>query len=121
MRTTTGDEGFGLIEILIVLVVVAACATLLYWYAGSTARTVETLQQQRPVDTARLTADQATVSSLRSGLQAHYAAHGRWPADKAEALALLPAPPRFQCAGNDIEYDPATGQVRLLVEDPTRC
>jgi hypothetical protein len=31
------------------------------------------------------------------------------------------APPRFQCAGNDFEYDPATGALRLTITDDARC
>jgi prepilin-type N-terminal cleavage/methylation domain-containing protein len=116
-----GARGFGLIEILIVLAVVALGCALVYRYVGSTASTVQTLGEQRPSAGARLAADQATLTTIRSTLQAYYAANSRWPPDKAAALALLAGPPRFQCAGNDVDYDPASGQVRLLVEDPARC
>lgn len=57
----------------------------------------------------------------RPPAQTYRGAHGEWPADKAAVIALLPAPPRFQCAGNDFEYDPAGGTVRLGVDDPARC
>jgi len=35
--------------------------------------------------------------------------------------ALLTPPPNFQCEGNDYNYDPATGQVTLLIDDFSRC
>jgi prepilin-type N-terminal cleavage/methylation domain-containing protein len=115
------QRGFGLIEILLVLVVVAVAGVVLYQYMASTARAIETLQEQRPISGAKLVADQATLGSIRSALQAHYSAQGQWPADKAGALAVLGFQPRFQCPGNDFEYDPGAGQVRLLVTDPGKC
>lgn len=114
-------RGFGLVEILIVLAVVAVAGVLLYQYTSSTARTVEQFQEQRPVAGAKLAADQATAAMLRMQLQAYHVQHGTWPADKAAALAVLGTPPRFQCSGNDIDYDPATGNLRLRVEDAARC
>jgi prepilin-type N-terminal cleavage/methylation domain-containing protein len=114
-------RGFGLVEILIVLAVVAVAGALLYQYMSSTARTVEQFQEQRPIAGARLAADQATMAMMRMQVQAYQAQHGAWPADKAAALAALGAPPRFQCAGNDVDYDPATGHLRLLIEDAARC
>lgn len=121
MRHRLDRRGFGLVEILIVLVVVALASTVLYQYVTSTAKTVETLQEQRPLTGARLAADQATLTTIRTAIQSAYGQGGQWPADKAAVLALLPSPPNFQCAGNDFEYDPAGGQVRLRVEDPNRC
>jgi len=114
-------RGFGLIEIVIVLAVVALAGALLVRYMGSTTKTLERFQQDKPLGGARLAADQVTAASIRTALQAYQAQHGAWPADRAAVLALLGAPPRFQCAGNDFDYDPATGHVRLLVEDPARC
>ena len=43
------------------------------------------------------------------------------PADRDAVLTLLASPPRFQCAGNDFEYDPATGGLSLRVADAGRC
>ncbi len=117
----TDPRGFGLIEILLVLVVVAVAGALLYRYVGSTARTVEKIQEERPLAHAKLAADQATLDSVRGMLRAYYAEHGRWPADQTAVLALLQGPPRFQCAGNDFEYDPASGGLRLLITDSARC
>jgi len=115
------ERGFGLVEILIVLVVVAVAGALLYQYLGTTTQTVERFQQERPLAGARLAADQATALTIRTQLQAYHVQHGAWPADKAAALAALGSAPRFQCAGNDFDYDPASGQIRLLIEDSTRC
>jgi hypothetical protein len=41
--------------------------------------------------------------------------------DKATVLSLLAGPPTFQCAGNDVDYDPATGTLSLTNTDDTRC
>jgi prepilin-type N-terminal cleavage/methylation domain-containing protein len=120
MRGRRGARGFGLVEILIVLVVVAVAGAVLYQYFASTTRTVEKMQQERPLATAKVAADQASLGTIRSALQMYHAQHDQWPADKAAVLALLPGPPRFQCAGSDFEYDPTTGEVRLL-SDPARC
>ena len=122
MSSSRSDQrGFGLVEILLVLVVVAIAGALLYRYFAATARTVEKIQEQRPLATSKLAADQATLDSVQGVLRAYYAEHGRWPADKAAVLALLPSPPRFQCPENDFEYDPASGSLRLAVSDPARC
>ena len=120
MRVRAGARGFGLVEILIVLVVVVVAGAVLYQYFSSTARTVEKLQQDRPLDTAKVAADQASLATVRSALQMYHAQHDQWPADKAAVVALLPGPPRFQCASSDFEYDAATGEVRLT-SDPARC
>ena len=120
-RRRTDQRGFGLIEILLVLVVVAFAGFLLVRYLGSTARTVEMIQQERPIAHARLVADQATLASVDAMVSAHHAQNGQWPPDKAAVLALLQSPPRFQCAGNDFEYDPASGALRLLIADAARC
>jgi len=114
-------RGFGLIEILLVLVIVAFAGFLFVRYLGSTARTVENIQEERPLTNARLAADQATLASVQDTVRAYAAQHGQWPPDKAAVLALLQAPPRFQCAGNDFEYDAAGGTLRLLVTDSARC
>ena len=117
----TDARGFGLIEILLVLVIVAFAGFLFVRYLGSTARTVEKIQEERPLPNARLAADQATLASVQGTVRAYAAQHGQWPPDKAAVLALLQSPPRFQCAGNDFEYDPASGALRLLIADAARC
>jgi len=114
-------RGFGFVEILIALVVVAVAGVLLYKYMASTAKTVEILQEQRPTGIARLTADQATAATISAQLTIYYAQHGQWPTDKGAALAALGSAPRFQCAGNDFDYDASNGQVRLVIQDPARC
>ena len=113
--------GFGFVEILLVLLVVAISGFLLMRYVGSTARTVEKLQEERPLAAAKLAADQATLASIQGMARTYQAQNGQWPADKAAVLALLPSPPRFQCVANDFEYDPASGTLRLLITDASRC
>lgn len=120
-RSGLGARGFGVIEILLVLVVVALAGVLLMRYVGSTAKTVETLQKDRPLQRSKLAADQATLDSVQGLVRNYQAEHGRWPADKTVVLSLLMSPPKFQCAGNDFEYDAASGTLRLLVTDDSRC
>jgi len=120
--TAVLQKGFGLIEILIVLVIVGVVTGLvLRQYMSSTVKTIEQFQQNKPIGFGKVAADQATLSTVRTALDLYRAQHERFPADKAAVLALLAGPPRFQCPGNDFEYDPATGAVRLLIQDPSRC
>lgn len=122
MRKPRIDQrGFGFIEIVIVLAVVAVAGYLLLQYFGSTAKTVEKFQEERPIAHAKLAADLATLDAIKGMVQAYQAQNGRWPADKAAVLGLLAAPPRFQCPANDVEYDPATGALRLTITDAGRC
>lgn len=116
-----GARGISLVEIAIMLVVLAIVGALLYAYLGSTTKTLETVQKERPLSQARLTADRATLTAIRSSLQIYYAQNGRWPASKEAVAELLTPGPAFQCEGNDYDYDPATGQVTLLIDDPSRC
>jgi prepilin-type N-terminal cleavage/methylation domain-containing protein len=114
-------RGFGLIEILIVVAVVALAGYFVMQYVGSTARTVEKLQQDRPIDRSKLTADRATLGTLQGLVRNYQAEKGEWPPDKGAVLGLLMAPPKLQCAGSDFEYDPATGTLSLTVTDDARC
>ena len=111
----------GLIEVAIVLVVIAIAGFLFVRYLGSTATTIQKLQEDRPLAHTKLASDRATLATLSGLVRTYQAQHEKWPPDKATVLGLLAGPPRFQCAGNDIEYDPATGTIRLLVEDAARC
>ncbi len=121
-RRGSAQRGFGLIEIVLVLVVVAFAGFLLMRYVGSTASTVEQMQRDRPIARTKLAADQATVESLQGLVRNYQAEHdGKWPPDKATVVGLLMSPPKFQCPGNDFEYDPATGALRLTITDDTRC
>jgi len=122
MRVRTGDErGLGLVEIAVVLVVLAIVGAVLYAYIGSTTKTLEQVQQERPLAVVRLTADRATLTAIRSAIQIYYGQHGRWPPDKQSVNGLLSPPPNFQCTGNDYDYDPATGQVGLRIDDLAAC
>ena len=122
MSARGGERGFGLIEIVLVLVVVAVGGFFFMKYLGGTAKSIEKLQEERPIAHARLMADQASLGTIRAQLRAYQAEHeGKWPADKAAVVALLPSPPKFQCAGNDFDYDPASGDVSLTITDAARC
>jgi prepilin-type N-terminal cleavage/methylation domain-containing protein len=115
------QRGFGLIEILLVVLVVALGGYFLMQYVVSSAKSVETLKQERPIDRSKLAADRATLTALQSAVRTYQAEKGQWPSDKETVTGLLMAPPRWQCAGNDFEYDPATGALSLTVTDDTRC
>ena len=115
------ERGIGLVEIAIVLVVLAVVGAVLYAYLGSTTKTLETLREEKPLSGARLVADRATLAAIRSTLQVYYGLNGAWPPTKEAVMALLNPPPNFQCGGNDFTYDPATGQVSLVVDDLARC
>jgi prepilin-type N-terminal cleavage/methylation domain-containing protein len=123
LRSLVGNQrGLGLIEIAVVLVVVAVAGTLLYKYMGSTAKTLEKFQEERPLGHARLAADQATLAAMIAALRTYQATHdGKWPPDKSAVAALMAGPPRFQCTGGDFVYDAASGAVSLTVTDPVRC
>jgi prepilin-type N-terminal cleavage/methylation domain-containing protein len=91
------QRGFGLIEILIVVAVVAVAGYLLMQYVGSTAKTVETLQKDRPIDRTKLASDRATLTALQ-GLVRSYQAE----------------------KGSGFEYDPASGTLSLAITDDAR-
>lgn len=101
--------------------VVALAGYVLMQYVGSSAKTMEKLQQERPLDRTRLAADRATLTSMQSVVRNYQAEKGEWPPDKATVLGLLMAPPKLQCAGNDFEYDPASGTLSLTITDDARC
>ena len=115
------QRGFGYIEIVIVLAVVAVAGYLLMQYFTSTAKTVEKMQRDRPLARAKLAADQATLTSVEGLVRSYQAEKGQFPPDKGTVVGLLASPPRFQCPGNDFEYDPATGSLVLTINDDSRC
>jgi prepilin-type N-terminal cleavage/methylation domain-containing protein len=115
------QRGFGFIEIIIVVAVVAVAGFLLMRYFSSTAKTVEKLQQDRPLARAKLAADQATLTAVQGLVSTYKTEKGQYPADKTAVLGLLVSPPKFQCPGNDFEYEPATGALSLTITDDTRC
>lgn len=115
------QRGFGLIEILIVVAVIALGGYFLMQYIGASAKSVETLKQERPIDRSRLAADRATLATVQSAVRAYQAEKGELPPDKAAVVGLLMAPPAFRCAGNDFEYDAASGTVSLTITDDSRC
>jgi prepilin-type N-terminal cleavage/methylation domain-containing protein len=120
-RNPARQSGFGLIEILVVAVILAVVGGFLYQYFVSTTKTVETIQQQKPMSAARLAADRATVAAIRTSLTLYFGQHGGYPPSKEVVATLLNPPPSFQCEGNDYRYEPATGLVTLVIDDPARC
>ena len=122
MRRGEDQRGFGLIEIVLVLVIVAIVGAMLYRYVGSTAKTVEKFKEDRPLAHTRLAADQATLAAMQGALQTYRATNeGKFPPDKAGVAALMAGPPKFQCEGGDFDYDAATGTLSLTITDPNRC
>lgn len=115
------QRGFGYIEIVIVVAVVAVAGFLIMQYFTSTAKTVEKLQQDRPLARTRLAADQATLASVQGLVRNYQAEKGQWPPDKATVLGLLVSAPKFQCPGNGFDYEPATGALSLTITDDSRC
>ena len=120
-RAGRGQSGFGLVEILVVAVILAVAGAFLYQYFVSTTKTVETIQQQKPMSAARLAADRATVAAIRTSLTLYFGQHGTYPPSKDVVATLLNPPPSFQCEGNDYRYEPATGLVTLVIDDANRC
>jgi len=76
----------------------------------------------REVNVVQAIASHAAVALVHTRLvDAYRAQNDTWPADRDAVLALLASPPRFQCAGNDFDYDPASGALSLRVADAGRC
>ena len=100
------QRGFGLLEILLVVAVIAIGGYFLMQYIGASAKSVETLQQERPIDRSKLAADRATLTTLQGLVRTYQAEKGQWPPDKAT---------------NDFEYDPASGTLSLTITDDARC
>jgi hypothetical protein len=70
---------------------------------------------------SRVAADQGTLASLRAGITLYYVREGRYPSSKDAVKALSGRPVEFMCPGNDVVYDPRSGQLELLIQDPARC
>src|SRR4029453_9771555 len=104
-----------------VVAIVAVAGFLLMQYFGSTAKMVEKLQQDRPLARSRLAAAQAPPPSVKSLAPPSRAEKGQNPPDKAAVLGLLVSPPKFQCPGNEFDYEPATGALSLTITDDARC
>ena len=101
--------------------VLALFGVFLYDYFRVTTTAYETAKEDRPISRAKLAADQETLARIRTKLHMYYNQYRRWPADRAALARILVRPPSFQCDGNDYDYDPKTGMVRLLIEDSSRC
>src|SRR5204863_9472708 len=102
------QRGFGFIEIIIVVAIVAVAGFLLMQYFSSTAKTVEKLQQDRPLARTRLVADQATLASVQGLVRNYQAEKGQWPPDKGAVPVLLGSAPKVQFRGSDFNQQPAS-------------
>ena len=110
----------GILEVLLVLIVFAIILAAIYWYMGSTEKAVE-MFKERPFAPVKLAADRQTLAVIKNALQIYHSQNGLWPPNKKAVAALVIPEPKFQCTGNDFIYDPASGQVRLVVGDVSRC
>jgi len=104
------QRGFGFIEIVIVVAVVAVAGFLIMQYFTSTAKT----PREAPARSCRSRGrgwrpTRATLASVQGLVRNYQAEKGQWPPDKATVLALLVSAPKFQCPGNDFEYEPTSG------------
>jgi len=115
------QRGFSLVELVLILLVVAVASTALYSYFEATKQSLDRVNTERPINHARVMADSETLAGIRAQLDLYYSQHGQWPASRQALGALLNPAPRFQCAGNDYTYDPATGALGLVITDPGRC
>ena len=111
----------GLLLFVLGSAVLALFGVFLYDYFRDTSTAYETLKGDQPISRARLAADQESLARIRTKLHMYYNQYRRWPPDRAALAKFLVPPPSFQCNGNDYDYDPKTGMVRLLIEDPSRC
>jgi hypothetical protein len=110
-----------LLVLVLALAVLALFGAFLYDYFRATTTAYETLKEDRPISRARLAADQESLARIQMKLQLYYNQYRRWPRDRTALAKILVPAPSFQCDGNDYDYDPRTGTVRLLIEDPSRC
>src|SRR5262249_59841078 len=102
---------------------VARAAAAVYTSLAATKASLERVSPgpDRSLGHARFFADQAALSAIRTQVDLYRSRYGAWPASYEAVGALLNPPPRFQCAGNDYTYDPATGALALVVTDPSGC
>ena len=89
--------GFGVIEMLVVLVAVALGGAMLYGYMSSSVRSVEKVQQEGPLGFGRVSADQMTLTTVRTTLQVFHARNGRWPPPSTTCSPPTPARPCTAC------------------------
>ncbi len=110
MSTTVRRErGVTLVELMVVVSIIAIIAAIaISMYQG--------VQQK-----ARLAADQAVISSLRSAISIYYGQHnGNFPA--SPGLYVNPTPPPFQCVNLTYTYTQPTGDLKITsANDVTDC
>lgn len=97
-RALRDRRGVSLARVVIVVALLAAVAVVSIWLNAGRERT------------ARLAADQTTVSALRVAVVAYREKRGSFPADLAEVHGLVVPAPAYQCRVRPT-YDPATGAL----------
>ncbi|HLC41259.1 MAG TPA: hypothetical protein VJO34_06470 [Methylomirabilota bacterium] len=125
-RSSAGERGLSRLWVALLLFALASAmlalfGAFLYDYFRATTTAYETLREDKPISRARVAADQESLAQIRMKLHLYYNQYRRWPRDRAALAKILIPAPSFQCDGNDYDYDPRTGTVRLLIEDPSRC
>jgi type II secretory pathway pseudopilin PulG len=115
------SRGFSLVGIVVTLLVIAVSSVMFYTYLGATRKGLEAINTERPTNQARLMADLETLAAIRTQLNVYRSGHGDWPPSREALAALLRPTPRFQCAGQDYTYEPASGALGLVVMDAGRC
>ncbi len=115
------ERGFGFIELLVVLIMLAVMGVVVLNYFRATEQTAKTMTEQAPFAQSRLATDLATAAALRTAVTLYLSREGKYPPDKRTVDSLVQSAPVFQCPGNTYTYDPESGQIALAITDPARC
>ena len=125
MDRRAGQQGMSIVEVLLILLVVGIAGGALYTalssYMGATEKSLEVVESGRPLGHAKVLADLATLAAIRNQLDFYTSSQGRRPATREALITVLKVRPAFQCAGNDFTYDPASGAIGLVINDPAGC
>lgn len=99
-KVVRNQRGVTLVELMVVVSVIAVIAGI--------AMTVYQNIQQR----ARLSADQAVVSAMRSAISIYYGQHnGAFPG--SPGVYVNPTPPVFRCASLTYSYSATVGELQI--------
>lgn len=98
-----------LVELMVVVSIIAIIAAIAI-------SMFQSVQQK-----ARLAADQAVLSAMRSAIALYYGHHnGNFPA--APGNYVNPTPPAFQCVNITYSYNPTSGDLKITsANDVTDC
>jgi len=109
VKRVRNQRGVTLVELMVVVAIIAVIAAI--------AITVYQNIQQR----ARLSADQAVVSAMRSAISIYYGQHnGVFPG--SPGAYVNPTPPAFRCVGLTYSYTTTSGNLQITsANDVTDC